>query len=503
MPVGAGGLFFIQMFSTLGFSVLYSTLVLYMTGALGFPETTANSVMGVFIAFNYALHLLGGYFGGRLLTNRTLFCVGMLVQLTGIFILMLPTQAMLYWGLALFLTGAGLNVTCLNCMVTQLFDPNDKRREAAFLWNYSGMNIGFFVGYSMSGHFQLTGEYDQLFMWGGIGYVGALFLVAFHWKKLADRNTILSQASSAESLKRGLLGIVFIATMIPMIHFFSLHASFSNNLVLIGGALMLLCLAILAFKQSTEARRKMLAYLIFALAALVFWSLYHVQAMGLALFIEHNVANTIWGYVIPPQWVQNLNTIVIVIGAPLLSVLFRSLRQRGFEISLPFQFSVALFLIGLGFVIMPIGIALANPEGLTNFNWVIACYITQSMGELFLGPIGYAMVGEMAPVSLQGVMMGTWMMLSGVGGALSHYFSNMMVSDVSTSPLLTNPNFSHTFGILGWAAIIASGLLLLCFPWVYAFTHGKSVKEIKESKAAFKGNKILEKQHVANQTFGA
>lgn len=498
MPVGAGGLFFIQMFSTLGFSVLYSTLVLYMTGALGFPETTANSVMGVFIAFNYALHLLGGYFGGRFLTNRTLFCVGMLVQLVGALLLMTPTQPMLYWGLACFLTGAGLNVTCLNCMVTQLFEPDDKRRESAFLWNYSGMNIGFFVGFSMSGHFQLTGQYDHLFMWSGAGYIGSLILMAVHWRKLADRQTILSRASSEQSLKRGLLGLLFIAIMIPMIHFFTLHSSFSNNLVLIGGALMLLFLAILAFKQSTEARRKMLAYLIFALAALVFWSLYHVQAMGLTLFIEHNVANTILGFVIPPQWVQNLNTIVIVIGGPLLSVLFRSLRQRGFEISLPFQFSVALLLIGVGFVIMPIGIASANPEGLTNFNWVVACYICQSLGELFLGPIGYAMVGQMAPVSLQGVMMGTWMMLSGVGGALSHYFSNMMVSDVSSSPLLTNPTFSHTFGLIGWIAVIAGGLLLLCFPWVHAFSHGKTLKEMKQDKTA----SIGEESSVEKQTIG-
>jgi len=480
MPIGAGGLFFIQIFSTLGFSVLYSTLVLYMTGALNFSATVANSVMGVFLAFNYALHLLGGYFGGRFLTNRTLFCVGMLVQVAGALMLTFPTQTMLYWGLAFFLTGAGLNVTCLNCMVTQLFEPEDKRREAAFLWNYSGMNIGFFVGFSMSGHFQLTGEYHKLFMWSGAGYVVSLLLMAVHWRKLADRQTILSRASSREVLKRGLLGLLLIALMIPAIHFFSLHASFSNNLVLIGGSLMLLCLAVLAFQQSTEARRKMLAYLIFSLAALVFWSLYHVQAMGLALFIEHNVDNTLFGFVIPPQWVQNLNTIVIVIGGPSLSVLFRYLRQRGMEISLPFQFSLALLLIGLGFVIMPFGIALANPEGLTNFNWVVACYIFQSLGELFLGPIGYAMVGQMAPISLQGVMMGTWMMLSGVGGALSHYFSNMMISDVSSSPLLTNPNFSHTFGLIGWIAVIAGTLLLSCFPWVYALTHGKSLKEIKQ-----------------------
>lgn len=481
MPVGAGGLFFVQMFSTLGFSVLYSTLVLYMTGALGFTATEANNITGVFIAFNYALHLLGGYFGGRFLSNRLLFCIGMSVQFTGALILMIPTHQMLYWGLAFFLTGAGLNVTCLNCMVTQLFEPEDIRREAAFMWNYSGMNIGFFVGFAMSGFFQLTGEYSQLFMWSASGYLVALVLVIIHWKKLADRSTLLSKASASEVLQRGIFGVGLVVIMIPIIYFFAQHAVFGNNLVLFFGFLMLLILLGLAKKQLPSARRKMMAYLVFSLAALVFFSLYHLQVMGLSLFIVHNVNNHVMGYTIPPQWVENLNTVVIVMGGPSLSILFRILRERGYIISLPFQFAMALILIGLGLVILPFGILLANPEGLTNFNWVIACYLLQSLGELFIGPIGYAMIGQLAPASLQGIMMGTWMMLSGVGGAVAHYFSNMMLKSDSLSPLITNADYSHTFLVIGWISVIAGGILLGLYRMLYAFTQGKSQKELMMS----------------------
>jgi len=60
------------------------------------------------------------------------------------------TLASLYIGLALFLTGSGLNVTCINMMLTQRFTPEDPRREGAFLWNYAGMNVGFFVGFPQS-----------------------------------------------------------------------------------------------------------------------------------------------------------------------------------------------------------------------------------------------------------------------------------------------------------------------------------------------------------------
>ena len=108
IPEGAAALFFIQMFSTLGFAVLYSTLVLYTTGPLGFPVRQATAIMGVFGAFNYGLHLFGGYLGGRFLSNRNLFVAGMALQVAGSATIGLGTTDALYWGLALFLTGSGL-----------------------------------------------------------------------------------------------------------------------------------------------------------------------------------------------------------------------------------------------------------------------------------------------------------------------------------------------------------------------------------------------------------
>src|SRR5215471_1857599 len=145
-PEGTVALFFIQIFSTLGFAVLYSTLVIYATKHLGLGVKLATTLMGVFGAFNFGLHLFGGYLGGRFLSNRNLFIGGMMLQVLGCGCIAEGSEALMYWGLALFLTGSGLNVTCINMMLTQRYAPQDNRREAAFLWNYAGMNIGFFVG---------------------------------------------------------------------------------------------------------------------------------------------------------------------------------------------------------------------------------------------------------------------------------------------------------------------------------------------------------------------
>src|SRR5437899_2731441 len=150
-PEGTAALFFIQIFATLGFAVLYSTLVLYATKHLHLGVKEATTLMGVFGAFNYGLHLFGGYLGGRFLSNRNLFVGGMALQVIGCACIATGTLALFYVGLALFLTGSGLNVTCINMMLTQRFTPEDPRREGAFLWNYAGMNVGFFVGFSVAG----------------------------------------------------------------------------------------------------------------------------------------------------------------------------------------------------------------------------------------------------------------------------------------------------------------------------------------------------------------
>src|SRR5256884_7701605 len=148
-PEGTAALFFIQIFATLGFAVLYSTLVLYATKHLHLGVKQATTLMGVFGAFNYGLHLFGGYLGGRFLSNRNLFVGGMALQVFGCACIATGTPALFYVGLALFLTGSGLNVTCINMMLTQRFTPEDPRREGAFLCNYAGLQLGIFVAISV------------------------------------------------------------------------------------------------------------------------------------------------------------------------------------------------------------------------------------------------------------------------------------------------------------------------------------------------------------------
>ncbi len=472
-PQGTKTLFFAQAFAIIPFSMLYSTIMLYATSRLHLTDDIAASITGSYLAFNMGLSLLGGYIAGRLLSNRTLFVIAMSFQIIANLLLSIPTHATFVWGLSAMLVGACFCVTNLNCMLTQLFEPNDKQRETAFLWSYSSMNVGAFIGFSISGYCQLHSAYSTLFYLGAVGNLISLIITCLQWKVLFDRKTLLTQKSPAERSRSIMLGIGIIIVMFFALRILLGHADFSNDLVKCVGVFMIGVLAYLATQQEDhKARKKLWAYLILAFTALIFWTLYLVAPMALVLFIERNVDKHFLGFTIAPQWVQNINTIVIILGGPTLSIVFNKLREKGMRVTIPIQFSIALVLIGAGLAILPLGIHLADAQGHTHFNWIFWSYVLQSLGELFLSPIGYAMVGQLVPTHLQGLLMGAWLMITGIAATIAEYFSKMaLTATQSVDPLVTNLGFAHTFNLLGWGSIVAGLLLMIFVPLMLRLTH--------------------------------
>jgi POT family proton-dependent oligopeptide transporter len=456
---GRMALLLMQLFSILGFSVLYSTLVLYATQALHLEDQYATAIVGAFIAFNYSLHVLGGYIGGRLLSYRVLFVIGMALQAIGCFILSIPSMVGLIWGIAIFLSGCGLNVVCINCMLTQLFDPHDKRRESAFLWNYSGMNLGFFIGFSVSGIFQIDQNFHMLFLLSSVGSLISFVLTFWRWKYLADRGTHYSHSHHRKKL--ALCALLIMAGLIVALTWLISHSHAANAIICFGSLVIAGLFAVFAHNQPTpESSKKVWAFLILAISSVIFWTLYQMAPMGLTLFFNRNVDHTLWGMDIPPQWLMNINSVIIILGGPLMAALNQRFRGKGYKITIPFQFTTALFLIGIGYLILPFGIHFADAKGFSSIGWVIGCYLFQSLGELFISPIGYAMVGQLISPKLHGLAMGAWLMTSGVAATLSSYFSQAALGTADTQdPLITNPSFSLSFLELGISAVIG-GIIL-------------------------------------------
>ena len=246
--------------------------------------------MGVFGAFNYGLHLFGGYLGGRFLSNRKLFVGGMALQVIGCACIATGTLALFYVGLALFLTGSGLNVTCINMMLTQRFTPDDPRREGAFLWNYAGMNVGFFVGFSAAGYFQATQSYSSLFIFATLGNFVAIILAVSRgrrWPTATHRCSTRRRSSS--SCASSPVSAFSSASFPSCGSCCSGPAAPKRILKMICAAVALTLIYLTVRHQDRRERRNMTAYLILTIGSLMFWSLYQMAPSGLMLFAVHNV----------------------------------------------------------------------------------------------------------------------------------------------------------------------------------------------------------------------
>ncbi|HKP93511.1 MAG TPA: oligopeptide:H+ symporter, partial [Chthoniobacterales bacterium] len=339
-------------------------------------------------------------------------------------------------------------------------------REGAFLWNYAGMNIGFFVGFTVAGYFQATESYSRLFIFATLGNFVAIVLAALMWKTLADRNTPLLETTPKQFQLRLLAGLAIVFGIVPVV-WIMLQRPGSTGIILksICGAVALVLIYLTLRHSDRRERRNMTAYLILTIGSLMFWSLYQMAPSGLMLFAVNNVDLMVGPVQIQPQWIQNINTVCIVLGGPLLASLFVRLRARGWKIDIPKQFAASLLLMAVAFLVLPLGIKLAG-DGKSAFAWLFLSYVLQSIGELLIMPIGYAMIGKLAPKQYQGIMMGSWMLVTGLASLFAGDFSGMIPEPTGTTAAATNPQYAMLFAKLGAGSLVVGIALLALIPFL-------------------------------------
>ena len=454
MPKGVTPLYFIQALATFSFAILYSSLSLYLTKQLGLASMVSNGVVALFFAFNYGLQLFGGVIGGRWLSNRVLFVVSILIQTVGLLCLAQAETSSLYLGLSLFLVGCGVNTTCYNSILTQRFKADDTRRERAFFISYAAMNVGFCAGFIVSGFFDFSNQYQHLFYACVVINIMTIILTTLHWPFITDVDTPLIQVNGrSQLLLRNVIGVIVTIVLIPVLFFGFNFSDYSNALVVVMSIFMFFVILFLAFKQKFRADKlRIMTYLLLTVTSIIFWMIYFTGPMGVAIFIKNNVDKHLFGYEIATQWLLNINALIIIAGAPLLSGFISRLQSKGHNVSTSMQFVWAFVILAISFGLLAGGVVFSDSQGYTSIYWVIAYFVAQACAELFIGPVGYALIGKIAPVHLQGILMGTWMMVSGVSASISHYFSNAMVKTTATDPLVTNVDYLQVFEQLGlWA----------------------------------------------------
>jgi POT family proton-dependent oligopeptide transporter len=122
--------------------------------------------------------------------------------------------------------------------------------------------------------------------------------------------------------------------------------------------------------------------------------------------------------------------------------------------------------MAVAFLILPLGIKLAGADGKSAFAWLFWSYVLQSIGELLISPIGYAMIGKLAPKQYQGVMMGAWMLWTGLASLFAGDFSGMIPEPTGTTAAATNAGYAKLFAELGVVTLAVGIVLVVLIPFL-------------------------------------
>ncbi len=120
---------------------------------------------------------------------------------------------------------------------------------------------------------------------------------------------------------------------------------------------------------------------------------------------------------IPASWFSVLNSLFIIIFAPIFSKIWAS----RYNPSGPIKFSIGLILLGLGFAFLSYG-SMSIPFGAKTASvsifWLVFAYLFHTLGELCVSPVGLSYVSKLAPVRLIGLMFGFWLLSSAIANSL-------------------------------------------------------------------------------------
>ena len=330
------------------------SLVFYLNEARHMSVSEANHLSGRVFGLSYAAAIGGGMLSDWRLGARATTLLGLVVL--GIALLgvtMMQTIPLWLWG-GVFVVGNGLFKPGIVSLLNATLPTGHPRRSFGFTLFYVVANLGSACAPLLGAWAKSRGGWSGMSGAAGMGMaLGAVVLLA-GWRVLSDGQNIphADSQSPAQNPPRRLL--------LP--------------------ALILLSLAVngILYAQSTST---------------------------LLLWARDSARRDVMGWTIPPTLFATLPPTVVLIGAPSLSALRKTMVARGRTLSGVGVIGLGLAICGVSFVVMTLPSAL-NDQGRASPLWLVLCKVTLTVGEMLVIPSALSLLGSLAPAQRSGLLSG-------------------------------------------------------------------------------------------------
>jgi proton-dependent oligopeptide transporter, POT family len=216
-----------------------------------------------------------------------------------------------------------------------------------------------------------------------------------------------------------------------------------------------------AFRPDQDSKR-IAAILVFFFAAEIFWAIFEQTGSTISLFADRLTRNEIFGWSFPSSYWQSVNSIWVIVLAPIFAWLWITMGTR--QPSSPMKFVLALLFVSLSFVLM-VPAAKLTAEGKIGPMWLVGLFFLQTVGEMLLSPVGLSIMTKLAPQRLVGLVMGIWFLAAALGNKLAGVLAGDFKSE----------NSAELAGFFSKQALwvgIATLILFALVPWVKKLMSG-------------------------------
>jgi POT family proton-dependent oligopeptide transporter len=219
---------------------------------------------------------------------------------------------------------------------------------------------------------------------------------------------------------------------------------------------------------SFSENKKLFAAIIFMLFSIVFWAFFEQSGGSLSLFAANNLNNTIAGFTLSPNGVNNSANSFFVIGfAALVGLVWLWMGKRKIEPNTVIKFGLAFLFLAGGFWVFYYTKFFAGADGRTSLGLFTFGWFVITFGELCLSPIGMSAMTKLSPQKTQAVIMGMWFLASAYG----QYFAGLLGANIaSASERASNAEklivYADGYNQLALYALIAGIILILISPLV-------------------------------------
>jgi POT family proton-dependent oligopeptide transporter len=472
-------LFFSEMWERFCFYGMRGMLVIFMVGHLGMNEEVANLQYGATQAWVYAFTFIGGLFADKILGLRKSLFWGGILMIIGSIILAVDPVKFFFVGIGFTIVGTGFFKPNISSMVGQLYKEGDNRTDAGFSFFYMGVNLGALIG----GYICIAVAEGSLWQslvpeslrWNvGFGFaalVMVISLLTFTQTQKSLGPIGLSPLGHIETSKRKAFELAtFIGSLLilPIIILMVENTEYTKWFMIFIGPASLIYLFIEMRNFSFSENKKLIAAIIFMLFSIVFWAFFEQSGGSLSLFAANNLNNTIAGFTLSPNGVNNSANSFFVIGfAALVGLAWLWMSKRKIEPNTVIKFGLAFLFLAGGFWVFYYTKFLAGVDGKTSLGLFTFGWFIITFGELCLSPIGMSAMTKLSPQKTQAVIMGMWFLASAYG----QYFAGILGANIANaSESASNIDklniYADGYQQLAIYALIAGVILIVISPFI-------------------------------------